>query len=134
MVVVAGDGAAATAIPLRCRRRRRFRSFVHHPRSSSFLLPRCRREEGGTAVGTNNNMGRLFDRVSDRLMPLAGWHDDVRLTDDISTVSSDSNGKKILIYNFDVYGGCDRLKGPRLPPRSGRGAAALFSKKTSGSE
>ena len=33
-------------------------------------------------MGTNNNTGRLFDRVSDRLMPLAGWHD-VRLTDDV---------------------------------------------------
>jgi hypothetical protein len=80
VAAAAGDGAAG-AVPLRCRRRR-IRSFVHHhPRGSSFLLPRCRRE-GGTAVGTNNNMGRLFDRVSDRLMPLAGWHD-VRLTDDI---------------------------------------------------
>ena len=98
-MAVAGDGAAAAAVPLRCRRRR-FRPFVHHhPRSSSFLmLPRCCRREGGAAVGTNN-MGRLFDRVSDRLMPLlAGWHD-VRLTDDILLAAPIA---MVKYNNFDV--------------------------------
>ncbi len=102
-MAVAGDGAAAAAVPLRCRQRR-FRPFVHHhPRSSSLLmLPRCCRREGGgtTAVGTKNNMGRLFfDRVSDRLMPLlAGWHD-VRLTDDILLAAPIA---MVKYNNFDV--------------------------------
>ena len=134
MVVVAGDGAAAAAVPLRCRRRRRFRSFVHHPRSSSFLLPRCRREEGGTAVGTNNNMGRLFDRVSDRLMPLAGWHDDIRLTDN-NILLAPMAMVKYYLYHFDVYGGCDGLKkeqGCRLPREGAR--RRCFLKRRAGSE
>ena len=104
-MAVAGDGAAAAGVPLRCR----LRPFVHHhPRGSSFLmLPRCCRRGGGgtTAVGTNNNMGRLFfDRVSDRLMPLlAGWHD-VRLTDDILLAAPIAMVKNII---FLMYGGCD---------------------------
>jgi hypothetical protein len=59
-------------------------------------------------------------------MPLAGWHD-VRLTDDVLLAPI----AMVKYYNFDVYGGCDGLKGARLRLGKGQEAArALLSKKT----